>query len=189
MKLIRARCWAQSGPSQRAVQCSVQPKWNIDILSQNAASRTQFFQVQAIKTGHISIIYRQNSDILSVSSKGTAVARWRIKISRYLCKYCCILLLLRYWLQVFTVTLWKHLKGNKILGLLIFLLDSRSPKTYGPRRCKVHEWFKSSGWIMLFVSIKSFAYSKFFVCSFNLWTRWKFCLKQSVCQSVMNCQE
>ena len=28
----------------------------IDILSQNAASRTQFFQVQAIKTGHISIM-------------------------------------------------------------------------------------------------------------------------------------
>ena len=25
-----------------------------------------------------------------------------------------------------------HLKGNKILGLVIFLLVSRSPKTYGP---------------------------------------------------------
>ena len=100
MQLIRARCGAQSGLSQRAVQCSVWPKWNIDILSQNAASRTRLFQVQAIKTGHISIIYRQISDMLSVSSKGTAAARWRMKISRsYLRQYC------RYWLQNFTVTL------------------------------------------------------------------------------------
>ena len=43
MKLIRARCGAQSGPSPRAERCSVWPKWNIDILSQNAASRTRFF--------------------------------------------------------------------------------------------------------------------------------------------------
>ena len=28
-----------------------------------------------------------------------------------------------------------HLKGNKILGPVIFLLVSRSPKTYGPRLC------------------------------------------------------
>ena len=36
--------------------CSILPKWSIDILSQNAgaASKMRFFQVQAIKTGHIS---------------------------------------------------------------------------------------------------------------------------------------
>ena len=28
-----------------------------------------------------------------------------------------------------------RLKGNKTLGLVIFLLASRSPKTYGPMRC------------------------------------------------------
>ena len=48
---------------------------SIDILAQNAASRSRFFQIQAIKTGHILIIYRQTSDILSVSSKGTADAK------------------------------------------------------------------------------------------------------------------
>ena len=47
---------------------------NIDILTQNAVSRTRFFQVQAIKTGHISVIYRQTCDILSVGSTGTAAA-------------------------------------------------------------------------------------------------------------------
>ena len=45
MKLIRAQCGAHSGPSQRA-ELSVWPKWNIDILSHNAASRTQFSQLQ-----------------------------------------------------------------------------------------------------------------------------------------------
>ena len=54
-------------------------KWNIDILSQNAASRMQFFQVQTIKTGHISIIHQQIGDILSVSSKGTAATKSRMK--------------------------------------------------------------------------------------------------------------
>ena len=46
---------AQGSQSQRAEQCSVWPKWNIDILSENAVSslRTQFFQVQAIKTSYI----------------------------------------------------------------------------------------------------------------------------------------
>ena len=33
------------------------------------------FLVQAIKTGHIWIIYRQTGDMLSVSSKGTAAAK------------------------------------------------------------------------------------------------------------------
>ena len=74
MKLIRARCCAQKRPSPCSA-CSVWSKWNIDILSQNAASRTQFFQVQAIKTGHISMIYRQTGDILSVSSKDIAAAK------------------------------------------------------------------------------------------------------------------
>ena len=80
--LIRAWCCVQSGPSPRAKRCSVWPKWSImiDILSQNAASRTQFFQVQAIKTGHISIRCRQTGDILSVPSKGTATAKWQMKI-------------------------------------------------------------------------------------------------------------
>ena len=43
-----------------------------------------FFWVQAIKTGHISMIYLQTSDILLVSStcKGTAAAKWLMKISR-----------------------------------------------------------------------------------------------------------
>ena len=36
-----------------------------------------FFHVQAIKTGHISIIYGQTGDILSVSSKGTGAASSR----------------------------------------------------------------------------------------------------------------
>ena len=49
-ELIRAQCCVQSG-------------------QQNA------IQVQAIKTGHISKIYRQTGDILSVSSKGTAAAK------------------------------------------------------------------------------------------------------------------
>ena len=31
-----------------------------------------------------------------------------------------------------------HLKGNKILGPVIFLLVSRSPKTYGPRLCRCY---------------------------------------------------
>ena len=66
MMLIRARCGAQSGPTPRAQRSSVWPKWNIDILTQNAASRTRFFQVQAIKTGHFSVIYRQIGDLLSV---------------------------------------------------------------------------------------------------------------------------
>ena len=44
------------------------------ILPQNSASRTQIFQVHAIETGHISVIYRQTSDILLVGSTGTAAA-------------------------------------------------------------------------------------------------------------------
>ena len=40
------------------------------------------FSVQVIKTGHISIICRQTGDILLVSSKGSAAAKWRMKISR-----------------------------------------------------------------------------------------------------------
>ena len=51
--------------------------------------------------GHISIIYRQTVDILLVSIKGTAAAKWQMKISRCLCQYC------RYWLQNFTVTLFQ----------------------------------------------------------------------------------
>ena len=52
MKLIRARCCAQSGPSLCAKLCSVlsyQVVWPIDILSENAASRNRFFQVHAIQ--------------------------------------------------------------------------------------------------------------------------------------------
>ena len=76
-------------PGQYFVPCPEQCK-------QNA-----IFQAQAIKTGHISIIYRQTCDILSVSSKGTAAAKWQMKISRLLCRYC------RYWLQNFTVPLFQ----------------------------------------------------------------------------------
>ena len=117
MELIRARCCAQIRPSPRAMQCSFWPKWNIDILSQNTASRTQFFQVQAIKTGHIWIIYRQTGDILSVSSQGTAAAKWWMKISimniiRYLCQYC------SYWLQIFTVTLFQLYAKDDFNGSL-----------------------------------------------------------------------
>ena len=101
MKLIRAWCCVQSIPSPRAEQCSVWPKWSIDILSQNASSRARFFQVHAIKTGHISIIYCQTGDILSVSIKGNAAAKWLMKISRYFCRYC------RCWLQNFTVSLFQ----------------------------------------------------------------------------------
>ena len=81
MRLIRARCCAQSGSLPRAERCSGWPKSNIDILSQYTASRTRFFHVHAIKTGHISKIYRQTlpCDIVSVSSKGTAAAQWRMK--------------------------------------------------------------------------------------------------------------
>ena len=66
----------QSGPSPCAKRCSVWPKWNIDVLSLNAASRTRFSQWQAITgiTGHISIIYWQAGDIMSISSTGTAAA-------------------------------------------------------------------------------------------------------------------
>ena len=70
------------GTALSAERCSVRPKWNIDILSLNAESRTRFFQVQAIKTGHISIIYPQTVDILSVSCTSTVVAKWWMKISR-----------------------------------------------------------------------------------------------------------
>ena len=80
MKLIRARCRAQSGQSPRAQRCSLWPKRNIDILSKIAACRMRFFPVQAIKRGHIPIIYRQTGDILSVCSKGTAVAKSLMKI-------------------------------------------------------------------------------------------------------------
>ena len=62
------------------------------------------FQVQTIKTGHmthISIIYRQTGDILLVSSKVTAAAKWLMKISRWLCKYC------KYWIKNFIVTLFQ----------------------------------------------------------------------------------
>ena len=34
---------------------------------------------QAIKTDHISIIYPQTGDLLSVSCKGTAAAKWQMK--------------------------------------------------------------------------------------------------------------
>ena len=102
MKLIiRARCGVQSGPSPRAELCSVWPKWNFDIFSQHAASRTRFLQVNAVQTGHISKKYRQTGDVLSVFSKGTAAAQSRMKISRYLCKYC------SNWLRNFTVTLFQ----------------------------------------------------------------------------------
>ena len=66
-----------------------------------SCKQNAIFSVQAIKTGHTSIIYRQIGDILSVSSKGTAATKWRMKISRQLYKYC------RYWLQNFTVTLFQ----------------------------------------------------------------------------------
>ena len=46
-----------------------------DILFQNIAIGTLIFRVQLIKTGHISITYRQTSDVLSVLSKGIAAAK------------------------------------------------------------------------------------------------------------------
>ena len=61
----------------QAVLCLAQMKFRY--LYQSAATRTQFFQVQAIKTGHISIIYPQTCGILSVSSKGTVAAKWLMK--------------------------------------------------------------------------------------------------------------
>ena len=58
MKPIRARCGAQCTiTAGRAVLLLAQ--MNIHVLSLNAAIRTQFSQLQAIITGHISIIYRQ----------------------------------------------------------------------------------------------------------------------------------
>ena len=57
MKLIRAQCGAQSGPSQRAELCSVWPKWNIDILSHNAASTTQFSQLQFTSYHNMSYLH------------------------------------------------------------------------------------------------------------------------------------
>ena len=77
IKLIRARCGAQNGSSQRAKRCFVWPKWNVGILFQNSARRTHFFHLKAIKTGHILMICRQTCHILSVSSKGNAAAKWR----------------------------------------------------------------------------------------------------------------
>ena len=47
----------------------------LSFWSKNSASRTQIFQVQATKTGHVSIIYQQSGDILSIFGKGTAAAR------------------------------------------------------------------------------------------------------------------
>ena len=41
-----------------------------------------FFRCKSSKTGHMSMIYRQTGNILSVSSKGTAAAKWLMKISR-----------------------------------------------------------------------------------------------------------
>ena len=61
---------------------------------------------------HISIIYWQTGDILLGSSKGTAAAKWQMKISRYLCQYC------RYWLQNFTVTLFQLYAKDDFNGSL-----------------------------------------------------------------------
>ena len=148
MKLIRAQCCAQSGPSPHAEQCSVLPKWNIDILSQNSASITPFFQVQAIKAGHVSTKYRQTGDILSVSSKGTAAAKWLMKISRYLCQYC------RYWLQNFTVTLCQLYAKDDFNGSL--------QRCRGFSHCKIiaakisHCILPQSQWVWMFWRNKIF---------------------------------
>ena len=58
---------------RQAVLCLAQMKHRYFVpehCKQNA-----IFQVQAIKTGHISIIDQQTSDTLLVSSKGTAAAK------------------------------------------------------------------------------------------------------------------
>ena len=74
MELIGAPCGAQSEPSPRAERYTKWPKEKIGLLSVNAASRTQFSQLQAIITGHVSIIYRQIRDILSVFATENAAA-------------------------------------------------------------------------------------------------------------------
>ena len=132
MKLIRARYGAQSGPSPRAERCSVWPKWNIDILSQNAASRTLFFQVRAIKTGHISIICRQTGDVVCFN-KGTADAKWRMKISienfKIILQYC------RFWIQNFTVTLFQLYAKDDLIHSLSdtgAFHTAKSPLQYRP---------------------------------------------------------
>ena len=64
--------------ARQVVLCLAQMKYKYFVT----ARRTRFFHVQAIKIGHILIIYRQTGDTLSVSSKGTAAAKWWMKISR-----------------------------------------------------------------------------------------------------------
>ena len=80
---ITVRAWPRvlSETVPGTVQCvqAILPKWNIQILFQSAASRPQFFQLQAILAGHILIICRQTGCILSVSGKGTAATKWQMK--------------------------------------------------------------------------------------------------------------
>ena len=103
MKLIRALSWSLSGPSPSAQWFSVWPKWNINhwIFCPRTLQAERDFSGSSHQ-------YRSHFDTISiklwyivVSSKGTAAAKWEMKISRYLCQYC------RYWLQNFTVTLFQ----------------------------------------------------------------------------------
>ena len=62
-----AHTCAPFGPNEILIFC---PRMHC-----NAASRAHFYQLQAIIAGHISKIYRQTGDILSVSRMGTAAKR------------------------------------------------------------------------------------------------------------------
>ena len=91
MKLIRARCCMQSGPSQPSKQCSIWPKWNIGILSQNPASRLQFFRYKPSKQV-ISQYYIDKQVIycLFPARELQTLSAWR-KVQDNFAKYC------RYW--------------------------------------------------------------------------------------------
>ena len=51
--ILLSTVWAIAASCQHAEHYSVSPKWNIGLLSQNDASRRQFFKSQATQTGHI----------------------------------------------------------------------------------------------------------------------------------------
>ena len=60
----RAPSGVPFGPNEKSIFCP-----------RTLQAERNFFQVQAIKTGHILIIYRHTGNVLSVSSKVTATAK------------------------------------------------------------------------------------------------------------------
>ena len=69
MKLIRARCCVQSGPWPRAKECSVWPKWSIDILSQNSEH------------------CKQNAIFSGASHQKQVICRWYIDKQVIYCRF------------------------------------------------------------------------------------------------------